>query len=85
MLLPPVTKCAFDSYYTVFFSNVCFCLSQWTILFGRLVSGLGIGLEGAVLGLVSKSTAKTEDKPKVIAGLLLMKQMGIIIGHVGDG
>lgn len=49
------------------------------------MSGLGIGLEGAVLGLVSKSTAKTEDKPKVIAGLLLMKQMGIIIGHVGDG
>lgn len=47
------------------------------------MSGLGIGLEGAVLGLVSKSTANADNKPKVIAGLLLMKQMGIIIGHVG--
>ena len=26
--------------------------SQWTILFGRMVSGFGIGMEGAVLGTI---------------------------------
>jgi len=66
-----------------FVGNLLYAIpSQWTILFGRFVSGLGIGLEGAVLGLVSKSTANTDNKPKVIAGLLLMKQMGIIIGPI---
>jgi len=29
--------------------------SQWTILFGRMVSGFGIGMEGAVLGTIKKS------------------------------
>ena len=38
----------YDSYYVTHKALG----SQWTILFGRMVSGFGIGMEGAVLGTI---------------------------------
>ena len=44
-----------------------------------MLCGLGIGFEGAILGILAKSQ-KPERKSRMITLLLATKQIGIILG-----
>ena len=53
--------------------------SKYVILMARFISGLAVGLEGAILGMVAKSASPAE-KSKKITMLYALKQLGIIAG-----
>jgi len=60
--------------------NFCYTIhAKYSILFGRLLAGLGTGIEGAIMGMVARSVKPTQ-KTKVITVLLLIKTLGMLFG-----
>merc|ERR1712176_1307599 len=56
----------------VFIGSYCYTIqSRFSILAGRFISGLGTGIEGALIGMLARSTISAK-KAKVITILLFI-------------
>jgi len=49
------------------------------VSFGRFLAGIGYGLDGAIMGTLTKC-AKEEDRSAVISQTILLRQVGVVLG-----
>ena len=64
----------------IFLGSFLFVLqNEVAILFGRFLAGIGAGIEGGIVGLISKSSSPA-SRSKKISLLYGLKQIGVILG-----